>query len=201
MHVFNGNSSKVLDMDKGNVSPVQLTPLARKFLEFCVRYDVAAGNGIPDKPYRFSFYSSLNPLEQRNLESALNELIDAELLSSPQAPKIISEIKLTQEGENYIYSSAFADGDSPVKKASKQSHMTINNINITNSQNVQVGDGNSMNVVNNIKGLVDEIDKSDATPEEKSRAKLNLWKFTEDPLISGLLSGAGIEVIKKIIGL
>jgi len=57
--------------------------------------------------------------------------------------------------------------------------------------NVQVGNNNVQNISNVFKFIVEQIDKSNATNEEKRSAKENLKKFIEHPLINTILGTAG----------
>jgi len=69
-----------------------------------------------------------------------------------------------------------------------KSHVT--NISITNSQGFQVGDHNTQNIVDSLKQVIERIEQSPGTPEEKKEAKSRLSTFLEHPLTSAVLGGA-----------
>ncbi len=66
------------------------------------------------------------------------------------------------------------------------------NITIQNAHSVQIGDNNTQNVINSFQYLIDQINSSDSSPEEKEEAKSYLNSFIKHPLIASLLgAGAG----------
>ena len=60
-----------------------------------------------------------------------------------------------------------------------------------NNANVQVGNNNVQNVSNAFNYLLEQIDKSSATAQEKSDAKSLMKKFIEHPLVNTILGTAG----------
>jgi len=75
------------------------------------------------------------------------------------------------------------------KKQKKENVATNTTFHINNS-NVQVGDGNIQNIVNSIEQLVEEIDNSKSTPEQKEEAKGLLKTFISNPTVAAVLGGA-----------
>lgn len=57
--------------------------------------------------------------------------------------------------------------------------------------NVQIGNDNVQNISNVFKFMIEQIDKSNATSEEKHSAKESLKKFIEHPLVNTILGTAG----------
>ena len=57
--------------------------------------------------------------------------------------------------------------------------------------NVQVGNNNIQNISNVFKFMIEQIEKSDATNEEKHGAKKSLKKFIEHPLVNTILGTTG----------
>ncbi|WP_197971559.1 hypothetical protein [Aeromonas veronii] len=53
----------------------------------------------------------------------------------------------------------------------------------------QIGNGNTQNISNIFNQLIQDIDKSQASTEEKSEAKKRLTTFLEHPLVSSILGG------------
>jgi len=67
-----------------------------------------------------------------------------------------------------------------------------------NGDNVQVGNYNTQNICNTFNYLIDEINKSDASEEEKKTALTKLKDFTSNPIVSGITSGCAVEIIKSL---
>ena len=59
-----------------------------------------------------------------------------------------------------------------------------------NNSNVQVGDGNVQNIVNSFEQLVQEIDNSSSTPDQKEEAKGLLKSLITNPTVAAVLGGA-----------
>ena len=68
------------------------------------------------------------------------------------------------------------------------------NITITGSSNVIVGNNNQQTVTHSVQELVRVIDSSTATPEQKEEAKGLLKKFLEHPLLAAT-AGAAIGLL------
>ena len=60
-----------------------------------------------------------------------------------------------------------------------------------NNANIQVGNNNVQNVSNAFNYLLEQIDKSSATAQEKNDAKCLMKKFIEHPLVNTILGTAG----------
>ena len=65
-------------------------------------------------------------------------------------------------------------------------HTTIN---INNSSGIQVGDHNVINIQNALNELVQRIDGSSASQQEKVEAKSKLAAFLDHPLVGSVLGG------------
>jgi hypothetical protein len=66
----------------------------------------------------------------------------------------------------------------------------ITNISINNSQGFQVGDHNTQNMVDAFKQIIERIEKSSGTSEEKEEAKSRLSHFLRHPLTSAVVGKA-----------
>ena len=78
--------------------------------------------------------------------------------------------------------------------------MKSTTINIHNSNGVQVGDYNTQHIQATFNELVQQIDRSAASPAEKAEAKSRLAAFLEHPLVTSLLGGAASAVLGAICG-
>jgi len=70
------------------------------------------------------------------------------------------------------------------------------NITIGSAGSVQIGDNNSQSIVNNFNTLIEKINESQATEEEKVEAKNLLSKLISHPLIVSILGAAAGALIK-----
>ncbi len=64
-----------------------------------------------------------------------------------------------------------------------------------NASNLQIGNNNNQNIENAISQILGEIDKMDASEEQKKEAKGLLQKFVEHPIISGIMSGITLKAL------
>ncbi len=71
-------------------------------------------------------------------------------------------------------------------------------INISNSQGIQIGDGNVQNIVASLDTLAKAIDSADAPPEEKADAKAKLKAFLRHPLTTAILGSAAGKLITML---
>jgi len=90
--------------------------------------------------------------------------------------------KLTEEGRARARSCMLR------KKDGEPGHSIVIN---GNNANVQVGNNNVQNVSNAFNYLLEQIDKSSATAQEKSDAKSLMKKLIEHPLVNTILGTAG----------
>lgn len=71
-------------------TPIEFSPLAEKILTFIKSHKLQANHVIPVKPFRFNFFPTLDPVEQSNIEAALDELREASIIDEND--------KLTEQG-------------------------------------------------------------------------------------------------------
>lgn len=87
--------------------------------------------------------------------------------------------------------------DSAIPKA-PQSAITTNNININNSQGIQVGNYNTQNLELVFNQLLEQINNSEASREQKEDAKNRLVSFLSHPLVSAIV-GASLPVALGLV--
>lgn len=63
-------------------------------------------------------------------------------------------------------------------------------ININNSQGIQIGDHNVQHIASSLQGLIEKIDQSSASQQEKHEAKGLVARLLENPTVASLLGGA-----------
>jgi len=68
-------------------------------------------------------------------------------------------------------------------------------INISQSQGIQIGNGNIQNIVTSIEVLTKAIDSADVSEDQKKDAKAKLKAFLSHPLTISVLGGAASKLI------
>lgn len=100
-------------------------------------------------------------------------------------------VKITAQGVDVVEGNPSSD--------IKIEFMQTNNINVTNSSGVVIGDGNSQTITTQLEVLLREIDKSDATESQKADAKTLLRKLVESPAVGAVL-GAATQILLGQLG-
>lgn len=75
------------------------------------------------------------------------------------------------------------------KKRQPPIPIIFHQVHIHGSTNVVIGQGNTQNITFEMNSLIAAIDKSDATPAEKTAAKSLVEKITENPLLNTIVGG------------
>ncbi|MGY3960646.1 hypothetical protein [Aeromonas popoffii] len=94
-----------------------------------------------------------------------------------------SQIKLTEEGQSRAISVKHGKDRSYELGASMQ----ISTLNVNAPS--QIGNGNTQNIKTIFNQLIQDIDSSQASTEEKGEAKNRLAKFLEHPLVNSIVGG------------
>lgn len=87
------------------------------------------------------------------------------------------------------YKPSITDGMSDVK------------IGTINATNLQIGNNNIQNITNVFQQLIDEINNADYAEQEKKTALTQLKTFINNPIVSNIISGVSVELLKKLTGL
>lgn len=93
-----------------------------------------------------------------------------------------------------------------VERAQYKTAVTDNSSSITfngpvKATNFQAGNNNVQNITSTFEYLVNEIKNSEASEDEKTTAIQKLKDFVNNSVVSGILSGCGVEIIKILVGL
>jgi len=73
---------------------------------------------------------------------------------------------------------------------------SVQNFHINNAQSVQIGDFNTQTIVNSFDALVQKIESSDSSQQDKEDAKTLLSKFLTHPAVVAILGAAAGSLIK-----
>lgn len=90
-----------------------------------------------------------------------------------------------------------------IRKASlpqAQASASSQTINISNSTGVQVGNHNTQHIQATFNELIQQIDRSSASPAEKAEAKSRLASFVGHPVVKVLLGAAATAVLGTLRG-
>ena len=120
-------------------------------------------------------------LTQNQLDIAINKAVSLEYIREAIWIKENCYL-LTEEGRARARSCMLR------KNEGETGHPVIIN---GDNASVQVGNNNVQNISNVFRFIIEQIDKSNATSEEKRSAKDNMKKFIEHPLVNTILGTAG----------
>lgn len=149
-------------------------------------------DGVPSLKNRVFYYGEstcqeLN-LTQEQVNVAINKSVALGLIEK-FALNRNNGYRLTEEGRARARSCMLRKNDG------ETGHSIVIN---GNNANVQVGNNNVQNVSNAFNYLLEQIDKSSATAQEKSDAKSLMKKFIEHPLVNTILGTAGGALISLL---
>ena len=121
-------------------------------------------------PYKTKFGESKMIFFDEKLSTKKGDIMIQPLPNGTEERFIITDVQFNSgiRGKHSHYSVSTIK-ESKQKKEEKMATNTTFHI---NNSNVQVGDGNIQNIVNSFEQLVNEIDNSESTLEEKKRQKL-----------------------------
>jgi hypothetical protein len=71
-------------------------------------------------------------------------------------------------------------------------------VNISNSQGIQIGDGNVQNIVTSLETLAKAIDAADVSLEQKSDVKESLKAFLSHPVTTAVLGAAADRLVAML---
>jgi hypothetical protein len=117
---------------------------------------------------------------------AQHGMVDAKIVDLLGGDRLMPYCRLSARGVDVVES-----GSSPDLKVEFMSTPTVN---ISGSSNFMIGNHNTQHIQQNFHELIQAIDKSDATPEQKAEAKGLLRKTLEHPLFNSLV-GAGASAL------
>jgi hypothetical protein len=83
--------------------------------------------------------------------------------------------------------------DSSIVSSARTQQATT--INITNSQGIQIGDHNEQHIASSLIGLVEKIESTNASTQEKAEAKGLLRELMSNPVVAAVLGSATSGVL------
>jgi len=142
----------------------------------------------------FHLFNENNPISFENFSQVMNICISRKYVRfSAMGGGRYDWLQLTESGQGVAISS--------LKQDKSLSELGDINIGTLNSNGVaQIGNNNVLNIENMLINLVEQIEKSDATDDEKKQAKSKLKAFLEHPVTKTIL-GASVGVILAKMGL
>ena len=172
----------------------------------CFMLEKLESLGCSREEYTFTFFSEIeeiedslhlfkdsNSLSEEDMITLLRYCYTHELLTQRYISSQYSAIELTRKG--------YAHAMSVIKGRNYQAPITSNNISINTltANNVQVGNNNTQNTTQLETYMMKEIEKINATKEEKQEAKSLLQSFADNNILSGILSNLASSGILNIL--
>lgn len=146
--------------------------------------EILEEKGLSQKSTSFSFSDAdckKLSLTKEQLNIAVNKALSLDLIKEAAWIKE-NRYLLTEEGRARARSCMLR------KNEGETGHSVIIN---GDNASVQVGNNNIQNISNVFRFMIEQIDKSNATSEEKHSAKECLKRFIEHPLVNTILGTAG----------
>lgn len=143
-------------------------------------------------PYKARFAGSTIFIPDETAELEEGDTVLRELPNGKDERSVITEATLFRKGIGGMgahYQIKFRKGGQAPSQAPTQ------NINISGTSSVQIGDNNTQNIINAVDNLIKEIESADASEEEKQEAKSRLKSFLEHPLVGTLLGAAASSLM------
>lgn len=164
-------------------------PHTEKYLGNTPDYDVPEGEHLTS-------FKKLTNIQNEEFDIVFKCCLTHEFIDKMYCGDEYTDIQLTNKG--------MARANS-VEKATIHEAKTNNSNSYTftgtiNAGNLQIGDNNTQNIEKIINNLKNEIEKTNATNEEKNNAKNLIDKFFSNPIISAVISGATSATIKALMG-
>lgn len=165
--------------------------LSIKLLKFFRENKLSVGV-IPEQPFfRVNFDFGLNPLEKIEYSACVDELVDAGLLGKGAKS---DDIWLTMNGVHFVYgpdfSNHFSQGVATAMVQNFNFHGT--------GHNIQIGDGNTQQIVNAMTTLAKAINDAEVPEDQKKEAKSVLTSLLSNPTVLALV-GPAIEGVKALL--
>jgi len=74
----------------------------------------------------------------------------------------------------------------------------VQNISVSNSHAIQIGNGNIQNFSFVIENFINQIEQANVSEEEKIEVKSRLKAFLEHPLVTSVLGGLALKLIERL---
>ncbi len=165
------------------------------FMFFCSKEDC---DDLPDKQIlegeHLTKYKMVSHVNNKEFDIIFKCCITHEYIDRMFRGREYSEIRLTNKGmarANSVEKSTIYES----KQDNSNSYTFTGPI---NAENIQIGNNNTQNIEKIINNLKKEVEKIDATDEEKNQAKDIINKFFSNPIVSAVISGAtgaGIRIL------
>ncbi len=149
--------------------------------------NVKKKDGVLKGPYQASFTGSVVIVADLNADIAEDDIIIRKLPNGNDDCYYVTEVTCYPQKIGSFpphYQVKFTKTPiSPIEK-------NIQNINFHGSSNVQIGDHNTQNIINVFNDLIQKIEASSASEEEKTKVKSLLGEFLKHPLVTSIVGAA-----------
>lgn len=148
--------------------------------------DIIKPNGIVFGPYKATFAGDTIIIKDKTAIIDVGDQVSRKLPNGTNEIRTINSVNFYDHGTTIGPHFQLNVRQIP---ASQAFNNTTQNIHV-HGGNVQIGNQNKMEFINNIKYLVETIEKSNSSPQEKSDAKELLKKFLEHPIVTAIAGSA-----------
>lgn len=150
-------------------------------------------SGVRAGPYKTAFQNTQIQIFETSLDTTEGDKVVRPLPNGKEDYFTVTEIEFSS-GLSRIpaHYTLHISKDSAASKTA-QNTTTTNNININNSQGIQVGNYNTQTLELAFNQLLEQINNSDASREQKEEAKGRLLSFISHPLVTAIV-GASLPV-------
>jgi hypothetical protein len=149
---------------------------------------IATFNFTPECEDVVKIIGSVELLERVLKICMTRKFITKRFLSGPE----FGNLMLSEEGQGRAISCTNSN------PAESTSGSTISIGSLVNNGSAQFGDNNTQNIENTFTYLIEQIDKSSASPEQKNEAKNLIKRILEHPVTSAIIGVASTIIAAKL---
>ena len=154
-------------------------------------------SGNRSGPYRTAFSTKNLIIDNESIDVEEGYKLARPLPSGKEDVYTIVETKFQSEFHGIpAHFSLTLRKDSAIQP--EQQHSKNTTIHINNSHGIQDGDHNVQHIANSFAQLITEIEKSEASPEEKIIAKSKLKELITNPIVAAVLGGTVSGVLSSL---
>ncbi len=155
-------------------------------------------SGVRAGPYKTAFQNTKIQIFEKSLDAAEGDKVVRPLPNGKEDYFTVTEIEFSS-GLSRIpaHYTLHISKDNAMSKTPNNA-TTTNHINISNSQGIQFGNYNTQNLELAFNQLLEQINNSEASREQKEEAKSRLVSFISHPLVTAIV-GATLPVALGLV--
>ncbi|MDO5531976.1 hypothetical protein [Sutterella sp.] len=142
------------------------------------------------------FTGDLLIVEKPNFDIEVDDTILKKSHTGKQIRYTVTEVNYFERGITHIRHPHYQIKFIPEKQIKENSAST--NVSIKNSSNIIIGDNNTQVFEQHLLHLIDEINKSNFSEDEKANAKNLLKKLLTNPVVASVVGGLTSAVLSNL---